>query len=69
VKTLIALLTRPPPSLSRRWWALPIRAIVGFGFTEHGYAKLAHGPDRRPRILLGAFMPLVTERSREETAD
>ena len=25
-------------------YAIPLRLIVGFGFIEHGYAKLAHGP-------------------------
>jgi putative oxidoreductase len=28
-----------------RWAAIPIRAIVGFGFIAHGYAKLANGPE------------------------
>ena len=25
-----------------RWSALPLRLIVGYGFMEHGYAKLIH---------------------------
>ena len=41
-------------SIVRRqaWWALPLRLIVGYGFMEHGYAKLAHGPDsfRQPHV-------------------
>jgi len=26
--------------------ALPLRLIVGYGFMAHGYAKIAHGPER-----------------------
>ena len=35
----------------QRWSALPLRLIVGYGFMEHGYAKLAHGPERFIAIL------------------
>lgn len=28
-----------------KWAAIPLRAIVGFGFMAHGYAKLANGPE------------------------
>jgi putative oxidoreductase len=34
-----------------RWSALPLRLIVGYGFMEHGYAKLIHGPERFAAIL------------------
>ena len=34
-----------------RWAALPLRLIVGYGFMEHGYAKLIHGPERFAAIL------------------
>jgi putative oxidoreductase len=27
------------------WYAIPLRLIVGFGFMQHGYAKLARGPE------------------------
>jgi len=27
------------------WYAIPLRLMVGIGFMEHGYAKLARGPD------------------------
>lgn len=27
------------------WWAVPLRAIVGYGFIAHGLAKLWRGPD------------------------
>src|SRR5262249_6668270 len=33
------------------WWALPLRLAVGFGFVEHGYAKLARGADSFIAIL------------------
>ena len=28
-----------------RWSILPMRLLVGFGFMEHGFAKLSRGPD------------------------
>jgi putative oxidoreductase len=34
-----------------RWPLLPLRLIVGFGFMEHGLAKLAKGPDAFANIL------------------
>ena len=42
-------------------YAVPLRLIVGFGFMQHGYAKLAHGPDQFINILhaLGVPMPFV----------
>ena len=39
------------------WWALPLRLIVGFGFMEHGYAKLARGVDSFIGILQALHMP------------
>ena len=33
------------------WYAIPLRLIVGFGFIQHGYAKLARGPDDFINIL------------------
>src|SRR6188474_678106 len=29
----------------RRWSAVPLRLIVGYGFVAHGYAKVSNGPD------------------------
>jgi|SRR5690348_4944283 len=40
-----------PWPLPADWYALPLRAIVGFGFLEHGCAKLARGPDKFVAIL------------------
>ena len=34
-----------------QWAAVPLRLIVGFGFMEHGYAKLVHGPSAFVSIL------------------
>ncbi len=33
------------------WYAIPLRLIVGFGFLQHGYAKLARGPEDFVNIL------------------
>jgi putative oxidoreductase len=34
-----------------RWAPIPLRLIVGYGFMEHGYAKLSKGPDAFAAIL------------------
>jgi len=41
----------------RRWAAIPMRLVVGFGFMEHGYAKLAKGPDAFASILQALGVP------------
>lgn len=43
--------------LRRDWWALPLRLIVGYGFMEHGFAKLARGPESFTAILHALHMP------------
>ena len=48
------------PSLPGAWYAIPIRLIVGYGFMEHGYAKLARGPDDFANILHALGMPAPT---------
>src|SRR5882757_7003569 len=48
------------PSLRHAWYAIPIRLIVGYGFMEHGYAKLARGPDDFANILHALGMPAPT---------
>ncbi len=40
-----------------RWAALPLRLMVGYGFMEHGYAKLIHGPERFVAILHALDVP------------
>jgi putative oxidoreductase len=44
-----------------RWAPLPLRLIVGYGFAEHGFAKLLRGPDNFTGLLhaLGVPMPHV----------
>lgn len=52
------------------WAAVPLRLIVGYGFMEHGFAKLARGPDAFAAILhtmgvpaphLMAWLTILTE--------
>src|ERR1700741_4694664 len=40
-----------------RWAPIPLRLIVGYGFMEHGFAKLARGLDAFPAILQALGMP------------
>ncbi|HEX4276618.1 MAG TPA: DoxX family protein [Bryobacteraceae bacterium] len=45
------------PLLKSRWAPLPIRLIVGYGFAQHGYAKLSRGPDAFAAILQAMGVP------------
>jgi putative oxidoreductase len=40
-----------------QWAAVLLRLIVGFGFMEHGYAKLVHGPTAFVSILHALGVP------------
>jgi putative oxidoreductase len=40
-----------------RWAPIPLRLIVGYGFMEHGLAKLAKGPDAFAVILHALGVP------------
>ena len=40
-----------------RWASIPLRLIVGFGFIEHGFAKLSKGPDAFAAILHALAVP------------
>jgi putative oxidoreductase len=53
-----------------RWSPIPLRLIVGYGFMQHGFAKLSRGPDAFAAILqvtgvpaphLMAWMTIMTE--------
>jgi putative oxidoreductase len=57
MKTFLERATRLFPSLPPAWYALPLRIMVGYGFMEHGYAKLARGPDNFAGILHALGMP------------
>ncbi len=60
MNSLIARSAHLFPSLRSAWYAIPIRLIVGYGFMEHGYAKLARGPDDFANILHALGMPVPT---------
>jgi putative oxidoreductase len=40
-----------------RWAPIPLRLIVGYGFMEHGFAKLSKGPDAFATILHALGVP------------
>jgi len=50
----IDLISRSPIA---RWAPVPLRLIVGYGFMEHGFAKLARGLDAFPTILEALGVP------------
>jgi putative oxidoreductase len=50
----IDLISRSPIA---RWAPIPLRLIVGYGFMQHGFAKLARGPDAFPAILHALGVP------------
>lgn len=41
-----------------RWSPIPLRLMVGFGFMQHGYAKLMRGPDAFAAILQAMHVPM-----------
>ena len=63
----LAFLARPSVVV---WAAIPLRLIVGYGFMEHGFAKLSRGPEAFAAILhtigvpaphLMAWLTILTE--------
>jgi len=40
-----------------RWAPIPLRLIVGYGFMQHGFAKLLRGADAFATILQGMGVP------------
>lgn len=43
--------------IAPQWVAIPLRLIVGYGFMEHGFAKLARGADSFINILAAIGVP------------
>jgi len=54
---LLAVYARLTSHAYRSWYAIPLRLIVGYGFMEHGYAKIARGPEKYVSILHALGMP------------
>jgi putative oxidoreductase len=48
-----------PLPLPASWYALPLRLSLGFGFVEHGSAKLSRGADEFIAILHAIGMPFA----------
>ena len=40
-----------------RWTPIPLRLIIGYGFMQHGFAKLSRGPDSFATILQAMGVP------------
>ena len=53
---LLRLSISPLP-VPASWYALPLRLIIGFGFLQHGYSKLARGPDDFISVLHAMGLP------------
>ena len=57
--SLLSRLAVSPLPLPGGWHAVPLRLIVGLGFMEHGYAKLARGADGFIAILHAIGVPFA----------
>jgi putative oxidoreductase len=57
--SILSRLAVSPLPVPANWYAVPLRLIVGFGFVEHGYAKLARGADGFIAILHSIGTPLA----------
>ena len=51
------LQTAPTANVFARFAPIPLRLIVGFGFMQHGFAKLSRGPDHFAQILQALGTP------------
>jgi putative oxidoreductase len=51
-------LTISPLPVPAGWYAFPLRLMIGFGFIQHGYAKLARGPEDFIGILHAMGLPV-----------
>ena len=47
----------PDRALVARWAPIPLRLIVGYGFMQHGFAKLSRGPDAFAVVLHAIGVP------------
>jgi putative oxidoreductase len=56
-QTLMAVYARLTSQVYQSWYAIPLRLIVGFGFMEHGYAKIARGPEKFASVLHALGIP------------
>ena len=57
--SLLGRLGISPLPVPSSWYAVPLRLIVGLGFIEHGYAKLARGADGFIAILHELGIPFA----------
>jgi putative oxidoreductase len=57
MKATVAFYQHLTVPVGRPLHAIPLRLVIGFGFMEHGYAKLARGPDSFTAILHALGMP------------
>jgi putative oxidoreductase len=46
-----------PLPIPADWYALPLRLIIGFGFMQHGFAKLERGPEAFIGVLHAMGLP------------
>ncbi len=54
---LMAVYARLTSHARQSWYAIPLRLIVGYGFMEHGCAKIARGPEKYASIPHALGMP------------
>ncbi len=59
ITSLFRTLAVSPLPIPTGLYAVPLRLIVGLGFAEHGYAKLARGPDAFGMILHNIGLPFA----------
>jgi putative oxidoreductase len=55
--TRVSRLAISPLPAPTAWYAIPLRLIVGLGFMQHGYAKLARGPEDFINVLHAIGVP------------
>ena len=57
--SLFRRIARPVLTVPDNWHLMPLRLVVGFGFVQHGYAKLSRGPDGFIAILNAIGVPFA----------